>query len=108
MNAARGVLVVLVALVTLVIAVAIGYGIGLDAGRGSLECTAGVVLSVKVTGGDAQGNGTHELSVGDCDRIDEGAFVAAVAALTNTSMTTTTTTTTTTTAPTPPSTAATP
>ncbi len=91
--AVKAVLVVLLGLVVVIISVGIGYGIGFDAGKGSIECTKGTVLSVEVTKADEFGNGVHVLSIGDCSRIDEAAFIAAVDALASGQPVPTTTTT---------------
>lgn len=96
MNAARALVGVLVGLIALIIVAVIGYSIGFDTGRGSLKCDEGLVLSVTVTGADSQGNGTHALNIGNCERIDEEVFISAVEALAGTKVDFTTTTSTTT------------
>jgi len=87
--------------VLLVVAVAIGYGVGAGSSQGNVDCVPGTILSIEKSGIDELGNGTYVLSIGDCDRIDDSVFVAAVGALggvqpppPSTSTTTTTTTTT--------------
>lgn len=97
MKAARALLAILVALNALVIATVIGYTVGSESGRKSVECEEGLVLSVDVSGADALGNGATSLNIGDCERIDVEAFNAAVEALTGRRANATTTTTTTTT-----------
>lgn len=72
---------VLAAIVAVVIAACIGYGVGLDAGGGSINCDEGQIVSLQVTGADEFGNGDRVLSIGDCDRVDEAALVAAFKAL---------------------------
>ena len=89
-SALKAALVVLLGIIVVIISAAIGYGIGFDAGEGSIDCTKGEVLSIKVTNADGLGNGTHQLDIGNCDRIDEAAFIAAVNALAGSTATTTT------------------
>ena len=93
-------LLVLLGLVGVIICVGIGYNLGFDAGAGSIECTQGKILSMEVSKSDGLGNGLQVLSIGDCRRIDEAAFIAAMEAFSVGQVATTTTTRTTTTSPT--------
>lgn len=65
----------------------IGYVAG-SATSGTVHCNVGQVVSVKVSGADKLGNGTREVEIGDCNRLSDKAFVAAVDALVGSTTTT--------------------
>lgn len=79
-----------VAVVALVLAGLIGFVAGSDT-SGSVRCEPGEVVAVEVSGVDEPGNGTRTVSIGDCDRLTDEAFVAVVEALVRGASTTTTT-----------------
>lgn len=79
-----------VGVVAVVLSGLIGFVAGSDT-SGSVRCEAGDVVTVDVSGADELGNGTRTVSIGDCDRISDEAFVAVVEALLRGAPTTNTT-----------------
>lgn len=80
-----------VAVFALALAGLIGFVAGSDTSA-SVRCEAGAVVTVEVSGVDELGNGTRTVSIGDCDRLSDEAFVAVVEALVGGASGTTTTT----------------